>query len=127
MINRVASVPDGNNVYAILAVHGLAKVGKAARRACGPEAVSLYRSGYDGTDTLRIRTASADFETTHLGDDEYLLSGGVGGFVGEVKAFVCRLSESLAAEGVTHQFEVYDDEGELLLLVPEPTGGTPSG
>lgn len=122
MIDRVSNVPDGNNVYAVLTAHGLTKVERAAKHALGRDAVSVYRSAYDGGDTLKVRTESAYFETTLLGGDEYLLSGGVGGSAEEIEAFVKKLSASLAAEGVTHQFEVYDDEGELLLLIPTQSG-----
>lgn len=120
MIDKMAAAPDDDNVAGLLnAPRGLATVAAAVGRTFGQDLVSVYRSGFDGTETLRVRTASAEFETTHLGGDEYLFNGGVGGSPAEVEAFLRRLSASLAADGIGHQFEVYGGDGGLLFLFPQ--------
>ncbi len=112
-------MPEGNNVYGRFTTPlGL----EAVQRALEPLAVGgrawIKVSGYDGNETLHLETASADFVSTPLEDGSHLFSGGVGGTAAEVLAFVRAMSEALAAAGVEHTFEVYDEGGELTHTLP---------
>lgn len=62
MIDRVLNLPDENNVYAVLTAHGLKKVERAAKRAVGSDAVSVYRSGFDGAAYLRSKLSIPYFD-----------------------------------------------------------------
>jgi hypothetical protein len=110
---------DGNNVYGlVVAPQGLAPVLQAVRRVIGDGTASIYRSHFNGAETLRFSTESVDFESTPLENGtEHLLNGGVGGSSEEVVAFVRTLSVALVDAGVEHRFEVYKNR-ELVQLVP---------
>jgi hypothetical protein len=102
---------EGNNVYGLItAPQGLQPVLRAVEQAISGGRVYIKRSGFNGAETLRIRSESADFETDSLGGEEHLFNGGVGGSLEEVVAFVRALSESLSRSGIEHSFEVYDDQ-----------------
>jgi hypothetical protein len=112
-------LPEGNNVYGLIAApQGLQPVLRAVERVVGGSRAYIKRSGCDGAETLHLRSDSADFESNHLdGGVQHLLSGGAGGSLEEVVAFVRALSESLSRSGIEHSFEVYDDQ-QLVQRIP---------
>lgn len=113
-------VPDTNNVYGqLVALDGLRPVLRAVEATLGPGAASVYRSGYDRAETLRIRCDTAEFESIALpGGIEYLLNGAVGGSPEEVVLFLRRLSAALVEVRVEHSFEVYDPASGFRASVP---------
>ena len=108
-------IPEGNNVYGIItAPQGLEPVLRAIEQVVGGGRASIYRSQFNGSETLRLRSESADFESDPLDDGvQHLFNGGVGGSLEKVVAFVRALSESLSRSGIEHSFEVY--EGQQLV------------
>ena len=112
-------VPEGNNVYGIItAPQGLEPVLRAIEQVVSGGRASIYRSRFNGSETLRLRSESADFESDHLDDGvQHLFNGGVGGSLEEVVALVRALSESLSQSGIEHSFEVYDDQ-QLVQRIP---------
>ncbi|WP_020471921.1 hypothetical protein [Zavarzinella formosa] len=110
--------PEGNNVYGhITAPQGLLPILHAVEQTVRGGQVHIKRSGFNGAETLRIRSELADFETDSLGGGEHLFNGGVGGSLEEVVVFVRALSESLSRAGIEHSFEVYDDQ-QLVQQIP---------
>jgi hypothetical protein len=112
-------IPEGNNVYGIIsAPQGLEPVLRAVEQVVGGGRAYIYRSQFNGSHTLRLRSESADFESDYLDDGvRHLFSGGVGGSLEEVVGFVRLLSGSLSRSGVEHSFEVYDDQ-QLFQRIP---------
>ena len=112
-------VPEGNNVYGIItAPQGLEPVLRAIEQVVSGGRASIYRSRFNGSETLRLQWESADFESDHLDDGvQHLFNGNVGGSFEEVVAFVRALSESLSRSGIEHSFEVYDDQ-HLVQRIP---------
>lgn len=116
-------IPDFNNVYGhVVAPHSLEAVLRAVRPLAAGGQAWIKVSGYDGAPTLHLETDSLDFQTTPLGEGRHLFNGGVGGTAGEVIALVENLSRALSAAGVEHAFEVYDEDQNLLRLVPAVPG-----
>jgi hypothetical protein len=105
-------LPEGDNVCGIIsAPQGLKPVLKAVELVVGEGRAYIYRSQFNGAETLHIRSEVADFESDYLEDGvQHLFNGGVGGSLEEVQAFVRKLSESLSRSGIEHFFEVYDGE-----------------
>lgn len=105
-------IPEGNNVYCLItAPQGLQPVLRAVEQVVGGGRAYIKRSGFNEAETLRLRSESADFESDYLDDGvQHLFSGGVGGSLEEVVAFVQALSMSLSLAGIEHSFEVYDDQ-----------------
>ncbi len=121
-----SALPDGNNVYGYLRAHdGMQPVLRAVRQLVGENQAYVRVSGFDGAETLRFSTSRCDFESTPLDErDAHLLNGGVAGSVGEVAGFVAALSRQLSDAGIEHQFEIYDENGDLAQMIP--TLGEPS-
>ena len=93
-------LPDRNNVYGTLrAPAGLDQVRDAAEKMGCWESARVYTSGYDGAQTMRLSAAGAEFETTPAGGIEHLISGAVGGTLGDVP------SGMLAAASVSWERE----------------------
>lgn len=112
--------PDGNNVYGrVVTTTGLGPVLRAVQRIVGEGRAFIHTSQFDGAETLHFATDDADFESTPLGDGSHLLNGGVGGTPDEAVAFVRALSQAFAEAGTDHRFEVYDDQQNLVRLVPQ--------
>lgn len=112
--------PDSNNVYGrVVTPTGLGPVLRAMQRLVGEGRVSIDTSQFDGAETLHFSTGDADFESTPLGDGSHLLNGGVGGTPDELVAFVRAMSQAFAEAGIDHRFEVYDDQHNLVGLVPQ--------
>jgi hypothetical protein len=103
----------------LIAPDGLRAVVVALEAALGPGTASMYRSraGSD-TETLRIRTDAADFESLPLpGGMEHLLNGAVAGSAEDVAKLVRTLSRALTDAKVEHTFEVHDGR-RIILSVP---------
>jgi hypothetical protein len=57
-------IPEGNNVYGIItAPQGLEPVLRAVEQVVGEGRASIYRSQFNGSETLCLRSESADFES----------------------------------------------------------------
>lgn len=104
-------LPNKQNVRGVVTVPGgIRSVLGAVQQVFGESAVSIYRSGYDGAETLRVRTDFAELDSDDLREtDQHLLGGAVAGSLDEVARVVQQLSEALAQAGIAHQFEVYVD------------------
>ena len=105
------AIPDSNNVYGhFIAPDGLLPVQQVVKRLVGDGGASIYRSQFDGDETLHISTETVNFESITEGNGAYLLNGGVSGTVDEVVGFVNLLSNVLTEVGIEHGFEVYDGQ-----------------
>ena len=115
----MAMIPEGNNVYGIItAPQGLEPVLRAVEQVVTGGRAYIYRSQFNGAETLHLRSETAEFESDHLDDGvQHLFSGGVGGSLEEVIHFVRGLSESLSGSEIEHSFEVYDDQ-QLVQRIP---------
>jgi hypothetical protein len=112
-------IPEGNNVYGRLVTPlGLQAVLRALESLVAGGRAWVKVSGYDGSESLHLETASADFLSTPLEDGSHLYSGGVGGTEAQVLAFVQAMSDAVAAAGIWHSFEVYDEAQELIHVFP---------
>src|SRR5262245_3957030 len=113
-------LPEGNNVSGLItAPQGLQPVLRAVEQVVGEGRAYIYRSQFNRAETLHLRTGSACFDSDHRDDGfQHFFSGGVGGSLEEVLAFVRALSESLSRSGIEHSFEVYDDDQELVRRMP---------
>lgn len=113
-------IPDFNNVYGHIVVsNGLQPVLRVVNGLVGEGRAYIKKSQFNGAETLRIGTDNVNFESTPLEDaGRHLLSGGVGGSLEEVVEFVRALSRSLAQDGIEHRFEVYDDDQNLVQMLP---------
>src|SRR4051812_43321323 len=74
-------IPDGNNVYGIItAPQGLQPVLRAVEEVVTGGRASIYRSQFNGSETLPLQLESADFESDHLDNGvHHLFNGGVDG------------------------------------------------
>lgn len=113
-------VPRTNNVYGqVIAPGGLRPVLVAVEALLGPGCASLFQTRAAGTETLRIRTDTADFESLPMpGGMEHLLNGAVAGTPEQVVQFVRTLSAALSDAKVEHSFEVHDGR-RVVLSLPE--------
>jgi len=112
-------IPDGNNVCGqIEAPNGLEPIRAVLTRWLGDSGCSIYKSSYDGSEKIRLRTMGADFESTPLKDGCHLFNGSVEGNLGSVETFIATLSSHLASIGIEHSFEIYDNEGILAKTIP---------
>jgi hypothetical protein len=115
LILQPAMIPDFNNVYGkVSAPHGLQPVLNAIENAVAGSNAHIYRSQFDGAETLKLRGESVNFEPDALNEVEHLFSGGVGGSPQEISATVRALSEALCKAGVVHNFEIYGDNDCLV-------------
>jgi hypothetical protein len=112
-------IPEGNNVYGeMTAPQGLEPILRAVEEVVGVSQAHIYRSQFNGAETLPIRSDSAIFKSDRLGDGiEHLFNGAVGGSLEEVVDFVRALSATLSRSGIVHSFEVYDDQ-QLVREIP---------
>lgn len=113
-------MPDGNNVSGIItAPDGLEPVLRAVAPSVTDGRVWIYRSQFNGAETLRLQSESVDFESTPLGEvQQHLFNGGVAGTLDEVCSFICQLSYSLFQAGIEHSFEIYDDQQQFHRRIP---------
>lgn len=103
-------IPDFNNVYGeIHTPQGLQRALAAVQLLVGQDRAYIYRSGYNGAETLHVRTADAEFDSEPFGGTGHLISGGVAGSPEEVVVYIRSLSDALEKVGVEYRFEVYDE------------------
>lgn len=114
------TVPEGNNVYGhIVSPDGLQPILQVARRLVGDGRASIYKSQFNGAETLRFTTETVDFESAPLEQSgRHLLNGGIAGDSSEIVSFVEAMSRLLQETGIEHSFEVYDAEKNLLRTLP---------
>lgn len=112
-------IPEGNNVCGLITdLQGLQPVLRAVEEVVGVGQVYIKRSRFNGAETLHLRSESAEFDSDYLDVGmQHLFSGGVGGSLEEIVAFVRALSESLSRFGIEHSFEIYDDQ-QLVQRLP---------
>jgi len=112
-------MPEGNNVCGILtAPDGLVPVLRAIEATVTDGRVWIYRSQFNGAETLRLQSESVDFESTPLNEGhQHLFNGGVAGTLDEVCSVVCQLSFVLSEAGIEHSFEISNDQ-QLLRRIP---------
>ena len=116
---ETAMPPAGNNVYGIItAPQGLEPVLRAVEPAVKEGRAHIYRSQFNGAETIHLGSETADFESDHIDGVQHLFCGGVDGSLEEVICFVRMLSESLSRSGIEHSFEVYDNQ-QLVQTIPE--------
>src|SRR5260370_6963157 len=99
-------LPEGNNVCGIItASRGLQPVLRAVEHLVAGGRAWIYRSQFNGAETLHLRSESVDFESEPLQDGvQHLFSGGVGGSLDEVLGFVRALPEPLSPPGLNPCF-----------------------
>jgi len=84
----------------------------------GEKRASIYKSQFNGVETLHLSTDAVDFESTPLEDgSRHLLNGGVAGDSNDVVGFVTAVSRLLTEAGIQHSFEVYDNNHNLVQLI----------
>lgn len=112
-------IPDSNNVYGTLtALRGLQPVSNAINAAVAGCRASIYRSQFNGAETLHVRSESAEFDSDPLKDGaKHPFNGAVGGTPKEVADFVQTLSDALSVAGVEHSFEIHDSEQKVVKVV----------
>lgn len=112
-----------NNVYGILFCNSsLKKPYKILRDRLGlTEAeVYLYKSQFDGAESLKVRTDIYDLETDKTDrDSEYLLNGEVAGETAEVITRIKEIADVLNLNNYRCHFEIYDDNSEFLDEYPK--------
>lgn len=102
--------PESNNVYGqIEAPNGLEPIRFALAKWLSHSAVSIYQSSYDGSETMRLRTAGAEFESVPLENGCHLFNGCVEGSLTTIELFIANLSRQLESIGIDHSFEIDDD------------------
>ena len=113
-------IPEQNNVFGFIeAPQGIAAVLLALEHVVAKGDASIYRSAYNGAETLRLRNNRVELESDPLDDGiKHLFGGGIGGSLEEVTGFVRTMSEALNLAGVEHQFEVYDTSQHLVQRIP---------
>jgi hypothetical protein len=119
---EVSHVPPKNYVYGqILAPRGMRPVFKSIQSLVGSEHAHIRISGYDGTPILWVSTEWCELESTPLENSkEHLLNGAIAGSTEAVVEFVTALSRSLAAAGIDHRFEVYDESDQQAFTIQVP-------
>lgn len=113
-------IPDGNNVYGhIVSSQGLQSALRAVKRLIGEDRAYIYKSQFNGAETLHFGTDSIQFDSTPLEEaGRHLLNGGVGGSLEDVVEFVEAMSRLFTEEGIEHRFEVYDADDNLVEMIP---------
>jgi hypothetical protein len=118
----VTDLPLGNNVYGHLySKTGLRDVAKVLRNYLGlsEKQVYIYRSQFDGDETLQIRTETYEFETQSLEEeDKWLFNGAVAGDIDSIKVTLKEICDPLRRQGYETKFEIYDENCEFLSDYP---------
>jgi hypothetical protein len=113
--------PVCNNVYGYLSCKGsLERVADTLRYRLNLDSaqVSVKKSQFDGTQTLRIVTEMADLETTKVEEPNlYLFNGAVSGSEPEVYNYIAALHAILAQGGFESSFEIYDESFECVKVI----------
>ena len=110
------------HIYGILICSSLEKLCKILRDRLGltKAEVYLYKSQFDGAESLKVRTDIYNLETDKTDrDSEYLLNGEVAGETAEVINRVEAIAHVLNQNKHRCHFEIYDDNSEFLGEYPE--------
>jgi hypothetical protein len=106
-------LPDTNNVYGHFSSHAnLEKLAAILRRRLffDEDEVTVYKSSFDGCQTIRITNQIAEFESTKFDNEgTYSLNGAVAGSEKEIFDFVSNLFTVLKQHGYNPVFEIYDE------------------
>ncbi len=117
------NLPPFNNIYGYIHSHkSLIEIAKIFRNHLGllEQQVYIYKSQFDGDETLNIRMETYDFETQSLPEgNKWLFNDAVAGDIKSIKAILKQLSEPLIREKYEITFEIYDDNFEFLSNYPE--------
>lgn len=115
-------LPSPNNVYGFLFSRtSLEKVAEVLRSRLGltKTEVYVYRSGFDGSETLKVRTEAYEFETQKAKENNtWLFSGSVAGNLDEILTVLKLLSSHLRWAGYDTKFEIYDQEFDCIAEYP---------
>lgn len=113
-------IPDKSNVFGtITAPQGLQSVLRALGHLVVEGRAHVYRSQFNGAETLRLHLEWAEMESSPLDNGiQHLFNGGVGGSLEEVVGFIHALSDALQSGGIEHRFEIYDEDQQLVHVIP---------
>lgn len=106
------SLPAANNVYGtFICRHSLNNLADMLRyrMRLNEDQLWIKKSAYDGTQTLKIKTALFEFETTITKNpNEYFLNGAVAGADDDIIALVKQIHQVFQQGGYPVHFEIYD-------------------
>lgn len=115
-------LPITNNVYGFLySKIGLKDAATVLRNYLGlsEKQAYIYKSQYDGDETLKIRTEAYEFETQSLKEeDTWLFNGAVAGDIDSIKATLKEICDPLKFKGYEANFEIYDENFEFIFKYP---------
>ena len=115
-------LPIANNVYGFLySKIGLRDAAKVLRNCLGlsEKQAYIYKSQFDGDETLKIRTEVYEFETQSLKEgDKWLFNGAVAGDIDSIKAILKEICAPLKFKGYEANFEIYDENFEFISEYP---------
>jgi len=118
----VTDLPPANNVYGYLySKKGLRDVAKVLRNYLGlsEKQIFIYRSQFDGNETLKIRMEMCELETQSLKEgDKWLFNGAVAGDIESIKATLKEIYDPLRRKGYETNFEIYDENCDFLSDYP---------
>ncbi|TYQ28208.1 hypothetical protein [Pseudanabaena sp. UWO310] len=118
----MTDLPALNNVYGYLhSKTGLRDIAKVLRNYLGlsEKQIYIYRSQFDGNETLKIRMETCELETQSLEEgDKWLFNGAVAGDIDSIKATLKEICDPLTRKGYETNFEIYDENFEFLSSYP---------
>ncbi len=118
----MTDLPPANNVYGYLySKKGLRDVAKVLRNYLGlsEKQIFIYRSQFDGNETLKIRMEMCELETQSLKEgDKWLFNGAVAGDIESIKATLKEIYDPLRRKGYETNFEIYDENCDFLSDYP---------
>ncbi len=107
-------LPPCNNVYGFLyASNSLERVAEVIRSRLGftKTEVYVYKSQFDGSEELHIKTEGYEFDVRKAQtQDTWLIDGCVAGDGAEIVTVLKLLSSHLHWAGYTTKFEIYDEQ-----------------
>ena len=114
----MAQLPPASNVFGYL--HSSVGLQPIAWTLCSrlgltAEEVRVSRSSVDGTETLRMETATCSLETRSArSPDTWLFNGAVAGAPDEIFGTLLPIVQNLGWAGFSVTFEIYDDAFQLV-------------
>ncbi|MEL6438127.1 MAG: hypothetical protein AAFQ80_02555 [Cyanobacteria bacterium J06621_8] len=115
-------LPITNNVYGFLySKVGLRDVAKVLQDflELSEKQAYIYKSQFDGNETLKIRTEAYEFETQSLEEeDKWLFNGAVAGDIDSIKVILKEICDTLKIKGYEANFEIYDENCEFISEYP---------
>ena len=91
----------------------LSVVVRLAGEVFSPDAVSIYKSGFDGSERLRIRSNAVRIDT-QIGSNS-LVSGEPGATIPEATQYLEEFANLLSNSKIRHRFELYNGDTELVV------------